>query len=64
MLIGYGEIGLPNSAPPFYKKGDAVHILQSKKDDERFKFSLNNIFTEYDFKVILVHFFSQLIENI
>ena len=25
---------------------------------------MNNIFTEYDFKVILVHFFSQLIENI
>lgn len=64
MLIGYGEIGIPNSDPPFYKKGDAVHILQSKKDDGRFKFSLNNIFTEYDFKVILVHFFSQLIENI
>lgn len=64
MLIGYGEIGIPNSDTPFYKKGDAVHILQSKKEDGRFKFSLNNIFTEYDFKVILVHFFSQLIENI
>lgn len=64
MLIGYGEIGIPNSEPPFYKKGDAIHILEKKKIDGRYKFSLNNIFTEFDFKVILIHFFSQLIENI
>lgn len=64
MLIGYGEIGIPNSEPPFYKRGDAVHILEKKKIDGRYKFSLNNIFAEFDFKVILIHFFSQLIENI
>ena len=63
MLIGYGAIEIKNPERPFYKKGEAVHILESKYIDGRFKFSLNNIFTEYHFKVILIHFFSQLIEN-
>ena len=64
MLVGYGEIKIENSEKLFYKKGDAVHVLESKYTDGRYKFSLNNIFTEYDFKVALIHFFSQLIENI
>lgn len=64
MLVGYGEIKIENSEKPFYKKGEAVHILESKYTGGRYKFSLNNIFTEYDFKVTLIHFFSQLTENI
>ncbi len=48
----------------FSKEGDAIHILESKEDTKQYKFNLTNIFVEYDFKVILILFYNELIKNI
>ena len=48
----------------FSKEGDAIHILESIECEKQYKFNLTNIFVEYDFKVILILFYNEMIRNI
>lgn len=67
MFAGFGAMKATNPETGeviFEKEGDAIHILENKEYDTQYKFSLTNIFVEYDFKVILTLFFNELIKNI
>lgn len=67
MFAGFGAMKATDPTTGevlFSKEGDAIHILESKEDDKQYKFSLTNIFVEYDFKVILILFYNELIKNI
>ena len=66
MFAGYGAIKVsnPNTGNVvFEKEGDAIHILENKNCNTRYKFNQKNIFVEYDFKVTLTIFFNELIKN-
>jgi hypothetical protein len=57
MFAGFGAMKATNPDTGeimFSKEGDAVHILESKEEEKQYKFSLTNIFVDYDFKVILI----------
>lgn len=67
MFAGFGSMKISNPTTGeviFEKEGDAIHILESKEDEKQYKFSLTNIFVEYDFKVVLILFYNELIKNI
>lgn len=67
MFAGFGAIKMTNPRDGkviIEKQGDAIHVLESKECDNQYKFSLASIFVEYDFKVILILFYNELIKNI
>lgn len=67
MFAGFGSMKVtnPNNGEiVFSKEGDAIHILESIEGEKQYKFNLTNIFVEYDFKVILILFYSEMIRNI
>ncbi len=65
MFAGFGSIKIQNDEKQkeLFKEGDAVHILKSSKIGNQYKFSLANIFVEYDYKATLILFFNELIKN-
>lgn len=64
MFMGKGSIKISNENGTISKEGDAVHILESKEEKNQYKFRLTNIFCEFDYKVILISFYNELIKNI
>ena len=67
MFVGFGSVKVTNpddGKVVFSKEGDAIHILESKEYEKQYKFNLTNIFVEYDFKVILILFYNEMIRNI
>lgn len=67
MFAGFGAMKVTNPLDGkviFEKEGDAIHVLESKEDEKQYRFSLTNIFIEYDFKVTLIFFYNELIKNI
>lgn len=67
MFAGFGAMKVTNPLDGkvfFEKEGDAIYVLESKEEEKQYKFSLTNIFVDYDFKVILIIFFNELIKNI
>lgn len=66
MFAGFGSIRIQDSKmeQEIFKEGDAVHVLKSEEKEKQYKFSLTNIFIEYDYKATLIIFFNQLIKNI
>lgn len=66
MFAGFGAMEIKNldNQTIVSKKGDAVHILESKEQEKQYKFGLTNIFVEYDYKATLIIFFNEMIKNI
>ena len=65
MFTGFGGIKIKsNTGKEISKEGDSVYMLESKKSHSQYKFSITNVFVEYDFKITLILFFSEMIKNI
>ena len=66
MFAGFGSIKIqnPKMQKEIFKEGDAIHVLKSEEAENQYKFSLTNIFIEYDYKATLILFFNELIKNI
>lgn len=67
MFSGFGMMKVTNPIDGktiLEKEGDAIHIIECKKDKDQSKLNLTSIFVEYDLKVILILFYNELIKNI
>ena len=67
MFVGKGKIKVTNPEDGeilLEKAGDSVHILEKTDTGTRYEFSIKNIFVEYDYKVTLILFYNEMINNI
>lgn len=67
MLVGKRKIKVinPEDGETLLKKtGDSVHILEKIGTGTRYEFFIKNIFVEYDYKLTLILFYNEMINNI
>jgi hypothetical protein len=64
LFPSFGSVKIEAGGMVLSKEGDAVNILSIDETEERYVFNNKTIFVEYDFKVSIIHIFSEMIRNI